>query len=168
MIDADTSLNLPDFRAGERTFQLLSQVAGRAGRGPGGGRVIIQTYSPQHYAIKAASGHDYALFYEKEIAYRRLLGNPPFNQLARLVYGHPNDIRARQEAENLKRKLVTEIAARGIEATTVLGPAPAFIPRLRGSYLWQLVLRGRQLSRLLGQLDPPRGWAVDIDPVGLT
>jgi primosomal protein N' (replication factor Y) len=167
VVDADTSLNLPDFRAGERTFQLLSQVAGRAGRGAHGGRAIIQTYSPEHYAIKAAAGHDYALFYEKEMAYRRLLGNPPFNRLARLVFAHPNDIRARQEAESLKRRLADEIARKGIAATAVLGPAPAFIPRLRGSYRWQIMVRGPELSGLIGQLDPPRGWAIDIDPLGL-
>jgi primosomal protein N' (replication factor Y) len=168
VINADTSLNLPDFRAGERTFQLLSQVVGRAGRGPGGGSAIIQTYSPEHYAIKAAARQDYAMFYEREIAYRRLLGNPPFSQLARLVYGHPNDARARQEAEIMKRRLVTEITSRGIEGITVLGLAPAFISRLRGNYRWQLILRGKELSRLLARIDPPRGWAVDIDPVGLT
>jgi primosomal protein N' (replication factor Y) len=77
VVNADIGLNLPDFRAGERTFQLLSQVAGRAGRGPSGGQVIIQTYSPEHYAIQAAAKQDYGLFYEKEIAYRRQLHNPP-------------------------------------------------------------------------------------------
>ena len=168
VINADTSLNLPDFRAGERTFQLLSQVAGRAGRGASGGRVIIQTYSPEHYAIKAASGHDYTRFYEKEIAYRRLLGNPPFSQLARLVYGYKTDAQAQREAERLKRVLIREIAAKGIYGITVLGPAPAFISRLRGSYRWQLILRGNQLSTLLAQIPPPRGWTVDIDPVGLS
>ncbi|GAI46382.1 unnamed protein product, partial [marine sediment metagenome] len=85
VVSADTSLNLPDFRAGERTFQLLSQVAGRAGRGILGGRVIIQTYSPEHYAIQAAAKHDYASFYDKEIAYRRQLHNPPFTRLVCLV-----------------------------------------------------------------------------------
>lgn len=169
VINADTSLNLPDFRASERTFQLLSQVAGRAGRGGSGtGRVIVQTYSPGHYAIQAAGKHDYALFYEKEIAYRRLLGNPPFSRLARLVFSHTSNLRARQEAEDLKRKLVAEIAGKGIAATTVLGPAPAFIPRLRGRYRWQIMVRGPELSRLIGQIDPPRGWAIDVDPLGLT
>ena len=91
VVSADTGLNLPDFRAGERTFQLLSQVAGRAGRGTLGGQVIIQTYSPEHYAIQAAAGHDYTLFYKREIEYRRQLRNPPFSRLARLTYSHVND-----------------------------------------------------------------------------
>ena len=84
VISADTSLNLPDFRAGERTFQLLSQVAGRAGRGKAGGRVIIQTFAPEHYAIQAAASHDYAAFYAQEIAYRRQLNYPPFSRLVQL------------------------------------------------------------------------------------
>ncbi|MGE5263055.1 MAG: primosomal protein N', partial [Acidobacteriota bacterium] len=85
VISADTSLNLPDFRAGERTFQLLTQVAGRAGRSILGGKVILQTYAPEHYAIQAASHHDYAAFYEREIAFRREQGYPPFNRLIRLL-----------------------------------------------------------------------------------
>ena len=84
VVIADTSLNLPDFRAGERTFQLLSQVAGRAGRGQSGGQVVIQTYNPNHYAIQAAARHDYKAFYEQEIKFRRQLKEPPFTQLASL------------------------------------------------------------------------------------
>ena len=93
VVNADTSLNLPDFRAAERTFQLLSQVAGRAGRGFKSGKVIIQTYSPEHYAIKAAAKHDYKLFYEQEIAYRRQLNNPPFSRLVSLIFTHTNSNR---------------------------------------------------------------------------
>jgi len=99
VVSADIALNLPDFRAGERTFQLLSQVAGRAGRGTLGGQVVIQTYSPDHYAIQAAAKHDYSFFYEQEISYRRQLQHPPFSHLARLIYSHTNDIICHKEAE---------------------------------------------------------------------
>ena len=167
VISADTALNLPDFRAGERTFQLLSQVAGRAGRGILGGRVIIQTYSPQHYAIQAAAKHDYASFYGREIEYRRQLYNPPFTRLACLVYSHTNEVLCQREAERMKRQLVTEIESRGIDDLTLIGPAPAFIYKLRRRYRWQLILRGSEPSALLSQIPIPQGWTVDIDPMGL-
>jgi len=167
VISADTGLNLPDFRAGERTFQLLSQVAGRAGRGILGGQVIIQTYSPEHYAIQAAAKHDYALFYDREIAYRRQLHNPPFTRLACLVYSHTNDTLCQREAERMKRLLIEEIEARGIVDLSLIGPAPAFIHRLRGRFRWQIILRGSEPSAFLSQIPIPQGWTVDIDPVGL-
>ncbi len=167
VVSADTALNLPDFRSGERTFQLLSQVAGRAGRGIKGGKVIIQTYAPEHYAIRAAAGHDYASFYEQEIEYRRQLHNPPFSQLAGLTYSHANDGLCQREAERMKRFLEQEIAAKGIAGIELIGPAPAFIHRLRGRFRWQLILRGHELSAFLSPLPLPPGWTVDIDPMGL-
>jgi primosomal protein N' (replication factor Y) len=167
VVSADTILNLPDFRAGERTFQLLSQVAGRAGRGEMGGRVIIQTFSPEHYAIQAAARHDYAAFYEKEIAYRREFHNPPFTQLALLVYAHTNDALCQREAGRMKGVLAGEINARGVGGIDVLGPAPAFFHRRRGRFRWQLMLRGTQLSAFLALVPFPQGWTVDIDPVSL-
>jgi primosomal protein N' (replication factor Y) len=167
VINADTGLNLPDFRAAERSFQLLSQVAGRAGRGPRGGEVIFQTYNPEHYAIQAAARHDYKSFYEKEIVYRRQLNYPPFSSLARLIYSHTNDGNCGREAERLKRELETESRARGIAGLSIIGPAPAFIHRQRGRYRWQIILRGTNLPAFLGDLPLPRGWTVDIDPVGL-
>jgi primosomal protein N' (replication factor Y) len=167
VVNADTALNLPDFRSGERTFQLLSQVAGRAGRGTRGGKVIIQTYTPEHYAIRAAAQHDYASFYEQEIEYRRQLHNPPFSQLASLTYSHANEGLCQREAERMKRFLDQEIAAKGIAGIELIGPAPAFIHRLRGRFRWQLVLRGRELPGFLSPLPLPPGWTVDIDPVGL-
>ncbi|MFC1940667.1 primosomal protein N', partial [Chloroflexota bacterium] len=167
VVNADTALNLPDFRAGERTFQLLSQVAGRAGRGLLGGRVIIQTYSPEHYAIQAAAKHDYPLFYNKEITYRRQLNNPPFSHLASLVYTHTNDALCQKEAERLKRLLTEERDSKGIADLSIIGPAPAFIHRLRGRFRWQLILRGSTLSDFLSPLPVPQGWTVDINPVGL-
>ena len=167
VVSADTGLNLPDFRAGERTFQLLTQVAGRAGRGPLGGQVIIQTYSPEHYAIQAAAKHDYALFYDKEIAYRRQLHNPPFTRLAILVYTHTNDALCQREAARMKRLLIEARDSRGVADLNLIGPAPAFIHRLRGRFRWQLILRGSGLSAFLSSIPIPRGWTIDIDPVGL-
>jgi primosomal protein N' (replication factor Y) len=167
VVNADTALNLPDFRAGERTFQLLSQVAGRAGRGPLGGKVILQTYSPDNYAIRAAARHDYAALYEREIGYRRKLQYPPFRGLASLVYTHKNDDVCRKEAERMKREITGEIESAGISGIDIIGPAPAFVHRLRGRYRWQIVLRGDDLPSFLSRIPFPRGWAVDIDPVGL-
>ena len=167
VVSADTALNLPDFRAGERTFQLLAQVAGRAGRGILGGRVIIQTYSPEHYAIQAASRHDYASFYKREIDYRRQLRNPPFTRLACLIYSHTNDARCQQQAEEMKSRLNQEIDSQGIADIELIGPAPAFIHRLRGRFRWQLILRGWGLSEFLSRITLPQGWTVDIDPLGL-
>ncbi len=167
VVSADTSLNLPDFRAGERTFQLLSQVAGRAGRGILGGRVIIQTYSPEHYAIQAAAKHDYASFYDKEIAYRRQLHNPPFTRLVCLTYSHTNDVLCQREAERMKHLLIEERDSKGIAGLSLIGPAPAFIHRLRGRFRWQLVLRGAEPAVFLSQIPIPQGWTVDIDPVSL-
>ncbi len=168
VVSADTALNLPDFRAGERTFQLLSQVAGRAGRGIKGGKVIIQTYTPEHYAIQAAAKHDYAAFYNKEVEYRRQLRNPPFSRLACLTCTHTNDLLCQREAERMKRSLSQKIDSEGIADIEIIGPAPAFIHRLRGRFRWQLILRGSELSEFLSPVPLPQGWVVDIDPVGLS
>jgi primosomal protein N' (replication factor Y) len=168
VVNADIALNLPDFRAGERTFQLLSQVAGRAGRGVAGGKVIIQTYSPEHYAIQAAAKHDYLAFYNKEIAYRRELHNPPFSRLGKLVFTNSNDMRCQEEAERMQRLLLEERDATGIASISLIGPAPAFIHRLRGKFRWQLIIRASNPSTFLSEIPFPRGWTVDIDPVGLT
>ncbi|MDH4368149.1 MAG: primosomal protein N', partial [Dehalococcoidia bacterium] len=108
VINADTGLNFPDFRSGERTFQLLCQVAGRAGRGVKAGKVIIQTYSPDNYIIEAAAKHDYLGFYYKEIEYRRRYDYPPFSQLVRLVYSHANEESCRREAEKVYRLILDE------------------------------------------------------------
>lgn len=167
VIIADTSLNLPDFRSGERTFQLLSQVAGRAGRGPLGGQVIIQTFAPEHYAIQAAARHDYGAFYQKEIHFRRGLRNPPFTQLALLVYGHTNEYRSQREAERMKAQLVAEKDAKGIDNIDFIGPAPAFVHRLRGRFRWQIIVRGAELSAFLSPVRFPQGWTLDIDPASL-
>ncbi len=167
VMNADTALNLPDFRAGERTFQLLSQVAGRAGRGAAGGRVIIQTYTPEHYAVRAAASHDYASFYRQELEYRKQLVNPPFARLARLVYAHTSEEACERDAEKMKSLLLAEMESGGIAGIDIIGPAPVFLHRLRGKYRWHILLRGAGLSDFLRNIRFPQGWSVDIDPVNL-
>jgi len=167
VVSADTTLNLPDYRAGERTFQLLTQVAGRAGRGDRPGRVVIQTYAPEHYAVRAAAAHDYEGFYAREIEHRRKLGNPPFSQLCRLIFSHRGEAFAAEEARRLRQALDQEIASRGLEGISVIGPAPAFITRRRSRYRWVLLLRGVRVQRLLQNIALPRGWTVNVDPLGL-
>jgi primosomal protein N' (replication factor Y) len=167
VISADTSLNLPDFRAGERTFQLLCQVAGRAGRGFIPGRVIVQTYCPEHYAVQAASGHDYSAFYARELEYRRQFGYPPFNRLASLTFSHANGAACLREVERMSSLLTAEKDRQGIPDLRLIGPMPAFVPRIRGHYRWQLVLCGANPADFLADIAFPRGWAVDIDPIGM-
>ncbi len=164
IVSADTSLFLPDFRAAERTFQLLTQVAGRAGRSALGGKVVLQTYHPEHYAIQAASRHDYEGFYSREIAFRKELGYPPFNRIARLVYiGSESACRA--ETERMKRLLTLEVVRRKAIGTRIIGPSPAFFQKLRGKYRWQLIVLSPDPAALLAGVDFPPGWQVDIDPV---
>ncbi|MFC1978806.1 primosomal protein N' [Chloroflexota bacterium] len=167
VISADIALHLPDFRAGERTFQILTQVAGRAGRDIQRGKVVIQTYNPNHYAIAAASKQDYNNFYSKEISYRRQLNNPPFSKLALLLYTHTNAERCQQEAKRLFELLTHEINTWGLANTSLIGPSPSFIERLRGRYRWQIVIRSQNPLELLSKVAVPNGWSVDIDPVSL-
>lgn len=167
VIAADIGLNLPDFRASERTFQLSCQIAGRAGRGFTQGRVIFQTYCPDHYAIRLASRHDYHGFYRQEVEYRRQFGYPPFNHLARLVYSHTNEIACQREAERMWHLLGSEKGRQGIPYLRIIGPAPAFVPRIRGRYQWQMALCGQELPPFLAGITFPQGWTVDIDPVSV-
>jgi primosomal protein N' (replication factor Y) len=167
VISADTVLHLPDFRAGERTFQLISQVAGRAGRGALPGRVIIQTYTPDNYAIVAAAGHDYLAFYEQEGSHRLTHQLPPFVRLARLIHAHVNPEAAEQNAERFARRLAREIDAMGMTDVEVIGPAPAFFSKVAGRFRWQIMLRGPKLADLLAEVNLPQGWVVDIDPASV-
>lgn len=167
VVSADVSLNLPDFRAGERTFQLLSQVAGRAGRGSAAGQVFIQTYTPAHYAIQAAARHDYPALYQKEMEFRRELRYPPFSRLARLTFAHKNAAFCQQEAWRLKKELENVIVSQGLAGLSLIGPAPAFEPRLRGAYRWQMTVRAADPAAFLSGRDIPQGWQIDIDPLGL-
>jgi len=167
IISADTGLNLPDYRAGERTFQLLCQVAGRAGRGPKGGEVFIQTYSPENYVIRAAAKHDYVSFYNQEIEYRRLFNYPPFSRFIRLVYTHTNEELCRRGMERISHIILAEKESRGITDLNLIGPTPAYVSRLRGRYRWQLILRGHAPADILSGITLPQGWTLDVDPVGI-
>ena len=167
VVSADVGLHVPDPRAGERTFQLLCQVAGRAGRGPRRGRVIIQTYEPDNYAIRAAARQDYQKFYREEIVHRREQGNPPFARLIRLLYVHANRALCEREALRVSAVLREQIESWGYSDVEVLGPTPAYPARLRGRYRWQIILRGPQPRTLLDKVPLPQGWVVDVDPIGL-
>jgi len=142
---ADTGLGLPDFRAGERTFQLIAQVTGRAGRGEKPGRVVIQTFQPEHYSIMMARKHDFSGLYEKEIALRRLLGYPPFSRMINIRIEGDNNTQVQNTAQsltNLARKF-----QQGSEPE-ILGPAPAPLARIRDRYRWQFLLKSRKLDVL--------------------
>ncbi len=165
IISADTALYLPDFRAAERTFQLLTQVAGRAGRSPLGGRVILQTYNPDLPVIRAAAAHDYAAFYRDELIARRDGRYPPFKRLARLVFTGSGAERAQREAEGMARALQTYIARQGAPGVEIVGPAPCFYRRLRGQHRWHIVIRAKEPEDLLRPFRLPLGWRVDVDPV---
>ncbi|MCL4862712.1 MAG: primosomal protein N', partial [Caldilineaceae bacterium] len=169
VVAADVGLFLPDFRSGERTFQLLTQVAGRAGRSAHGGRVVIQSYRPEHYAIQAAAQHDYRSFYRREIAFREEHGYPPVKRLARLVYWDKKLEKAQAACEQMASTLRQRASLLGLEgdAMTILGPAPAFFARHRGYYRWQLLVRAPDPSRLLRGLAIPFGWRIDIDPMSI-
>ncbi len=139
---ADTALSLPDFRAAERTFQMLTQVAGRAGRAGRPGRVVFQTYRPDTAAIQAAAKHDAARFYGQELAFRAAHRYPPFARLARLEHWAASDRAAQKACDGLARQLRANIDRLGLAETDLIGPAPAFFHHLRGQVRWQLVLRG--------------------------
>jgi primosomal protein N' (replication factor Y) len=172
VVDADATLNFPDFRSAERTFALLTQVAGRAGRGDRPGRVLVQTRAPEHYALACAANHDYSAFYEQETAFRRALGYPPFGYLVNLVFAGNDSERTAAAADQLADAL--QVHAGDVE---LLGPAPCPLARLRGKSRVQLLLKASSrppLQRLLQRLDPlrrtlPNGVAlsVDVDPLDM-
>jgi primosomal protein N' (replication factor Y) len=150
VIAADLSLGFPDFRAGERTFQILSQVAGRSGRGNQRGSVIIQTFNPDHYAIRTATAHDYQAFFEKEIELRGQLGYPPFSHLACLRLKGNNKERTAEAVHRFSmdvRGLLAKWPKRGKEIQ-VLGPAEAPISRLKGKHRWQMLIKSKSVSLL--------------------
>ncbi len=177
VINADVGLNLPDFRASERTFQLLTQVAGRAGRGPAGGEVIIQTSLPDHYAVRYALDHDYDGFAEREFDERAGPGYPPHTRLANLVFSGRDQLRVQATTEGALDWLAGLIQARSIENIELLGPAPCPIDRIRNRWRWHIVLKS-QAGRTLGQVlryfanrfrarAPDLRVEIDRDPVSL-
>jgi primosomal protein N' (replication factor Y) len=175
VVSVDAGMAMPDFRAAERTFQLLTQVAGRAGRGRRAGKVLIQTYHPYHYALRHASAQDYAGFYEEEIRHRENHTYPPFVALASLLVHGADLVRVRSEAIELRKELDranTERAAR------ILGPAPAPLSRLKGEYRVQLLIKCRNRRELRRIIDDAlkalserkinlRSINVEIDPVSI-
>jgi len=154
VVSADAALSFPDFRAAERTFQLLTQVAGRAGRGSTPGRVVIQTFYPNHYALTFAQGQDYRGFYEKEAGFRRLLGYPPFKGLTQILVQEKSAHRGAGLAEKVGRAIRAACRERGAlgSRVQVLGPAPAPVEKVRGLYRYQLLLKtdpGVEVSSIL-------------------
>jgi primosomal protein N' (replication factor Y) len=175
---ADMSLNLPDFRAAERTFQLLSQVAGRSGRGDDPGRVVVQTFAPDHYTMRHLLRHDYENFFAAEIEFRRALNYPPFCRLVSLRVDGPKADEVEAKAKILAQGLRAQLArdARRREQIEILGPAPAPILKLRSRYRWQLLLKSKQSTMLLelaghARTLLPRSRAcrlhIDVDPYNM-
>ena len=174
VVNADMALNMPDFRSAERTFQLLTQVAGRAGRGERAGRVIIQTYAPNHYSIRAARDQDYARFMRRELQLRRDLMYPPFARLAMVRIEGAEPRLVRRAAEAVAKSLAKGSTPEGIR---VLGPAPAPIERIKQRYRWQVMVKSRELKPMRAAIAAMRAevgpsaerdgiyLAIDIDPV---
>ena len=168
VVSADVGLNVPEYRSGERTFQLLCQVAGRAGRGDLEGKVIIQTYQPDNYAIKAAASQDYQGFYDEEMAFRRDQSQPPYSRLIQLMYAGTNLAKVEGEAVRFSEELQLAQEQWGLSDTDVVGPAPAWPAMLRGHHRWHIILRGPNPRSLLDKITLRKGWAIDIDPVSVT
>jgi len=163
---AEVGLNLPDYRAAERSFQVLTQVSGRAGRSPLGGEVVLQTYQPENYVIQAASRHDFGGFYEQELEYRRMLGYPPFNRLIRLEFRHLSQAKAEREARQLAAIISDQIDSKGLHQTDMIGLLPPYYARMHGLWRWQIILRGPNPEALLPDL-PLRDWQIEVDPPSL-
>lgn len=162
IVNADTSLHFPDYRSGELTFSLLTQVAGRAGRGDEPARVVLQTYSPGHYAVRHATTHDYLGFARDEIRVRKALRFPPYSRLCVCTFAHSDDHEAEMEVRREAQRVSDTL---GIGAgLDVLGPTPAFLHRLRGEYRWQITVRGTDIERAFSHLPRARGWSIDVDP----
>lgn len=176
VVSADTALNLPDFRATERTFTLLSQVIGRAGRGSLPDEVIIQTYTPEHYSIKEACFGDYDSFYNREIEYRKELSYPPFTHLINVLMRSNVEKQSQRVASHLASALMK---AKKEEKVQILGPSPAPLARVKGQYRWQVALKGTNIENLRRVLRPILKRektltrysnvfiSVDVDPVAL-
>lgn len=175
VINADTALHFPDFRAAERTFQLVTQVAGRTGRGEKGGRVLVQTFSPEHPAIQAAIRHDYAAFAQQELPARREYRYPPTAAMIRLIFRGATECTTEQFADHVTDRLL-EATERTKANVRILGPAEAPIAKLRGKHRFHSLLQGEDGSAMreivrqaTANLKPPQEvqWVVDVDPVDL-
>lgn len=171
IILADVGLNFPDPFAAERVFQVLTQVAGRAGRSARGGRVILQTYMPEHYVIQHVVGHDVEKFYQQELRERQRLNNPPFVELVRLEIRSVSAEKAEAEARRVAELLHGRVDEQAVDVM-VSGPLPCFFARLGGEYRWQILLRGVSPEALLQDALAPvrlieRGWRIETQPISL-
>ncbi len=177
VISADASFNLPDFRASERGFQLLTQVAGRAGRGEFRGKVLFQTYNPDYYALESAKSQNYSEFYKKEIVSREEFDYPPFSQIIRLILSSQNNFRAEKASQEIALRLCTMIEKFGFgERLEVLGPTPCVIERINGYFRFQILIKnkleekGHQfVSSFLNKITAPKDirMTVDVDPLDI-
>ena len=177
VISADASFNLPDFRASERGFQLLTQVAGRAGRGEFSGSVIFQTYNPDYYALASAKSQNYKEFYDTEIVAREEFDYPPFSQIIRIILSSENNFRAEKSAQEIVLRLATIINKFGVsERLEVLGPTPCVIERINGLYRFQILIKNKLgekghsfISSFISKITMPRDirMAVDVDPLDI-
>ncbi len=179
VVNADLGLHVPDFRSAERTFQLLSQVAGRTGRGPAGGRVLVQTFTPEHPCIALAATHDYAGFVAAEMAHRRQHNYPPYQRLARIIIRGRDQQAASAFADQLAdafQRTLQTMAAQGLAEVRVLGPAEAPVFRLKGHYRFHFQLQSpspgtlHQLLRaVMPAQRPPAGveFTLDVDPFNM-
>ena len=178
VISADVGLGLPDFRSGERSFQLLCQVAGRSGRGEKPGKVIIQTFQPDHYAITSAATQEYDQFFRIESQYRKNNGYPPYSKMIRLVNQNTNESKALEESKKITTLFLQERDKSDLSDIDVIGPTPAFPARVRGHYRWQIILRGPNPRLLYDRLNLVsaqtstsgiyKGLSVDVDPTSFT
>jgi primosomal protein N' (replication factor Y) len=173
VVSADVGLGMPDFRAGERTFQLLTQVAGRAGRGSVPGIVLIQTINPDHYAVRMAAAQDYQAFYEKELTFRRMMHYPPFTAMANVL--------VRSEKQEMAMRMSADLGLLLMpppEKLRLMGPAEAPVPRLKNEYRYQFLIKATSRKALNELLQRIRGFAVerkwgatalviDVDPLTL-
>jgi primosomal protein N' (replication factor Y) len=163
VVSSDVALNLPDERAAERTYQLLCQAVGRAGRGERRGRAILQTYQPDQPAIVAVASGDADAFYRAELDLRRRFGSPPFGRIIKLTIALGDRTAAEHEAAAMAERLRARASELG---TSVMGPAPAYIARRNDRWRFNLVLRGADPGGVLGE-DPGPPWSVDVDPESL-
>lgn len=177
VISADASFNLPDFRASERGFQLLTQVAGRAGRGEFAGKVLFQTYNPDFYALESAKSQNYGEFYATEIVAREEFDYPPFSQIVRLILSSQNNFRAEKSAQEITLRLCTLVEKFGIsERIEVLGPSPCVIERINGQYRFQILIKNKMsskghqfISNFLNKIIMPKDikLSIDVDPLDI-
>jgi primosomal protein N' (replication factor Y) len=165
VVDADLPLHFPDYRSAENTFSLVVQVAGRAGRDGRSSRVVVQTSNPDHYSLRCAAANDYEGFYAAELPSRKAFVFPPFAELAVLTRTDADDAKAAASAREAADALASGLLKEAIEGIRVMGPAPAFIHRLRGEYRWQVTLKGDGLQRARHLAPRGKGWSYDVDPV---